>query len=91
MNGDTSHQTAISRHTSSCSRCSPVMMERRSKNIWTLEDFNDDPFKGLAQSKSAHASEHAILRMFWWLWIALGGFGRGDPSESGTWSWVLGQ
>jgi hypothetical protein len=32
-----------------------------------------DPFKGLAQSKSAHASEHAILRMFWWLWIALAG------------------
>ena len=30
-----------------------------------------DPFKALAQSKSAHASEHAILRMFWWLWIAL--------------------
>ena len=30
-----------------------------------------DPFKRLAQSKSAHASEHAILRMFWWLWIVL--------------------
>lgn len=30
-----------------------------------------DPFKSLAQSKSAHASEHAILRMFWWLWIVL--------------------
>jgi len=33
--------------------------------------LEDDPFKGLAQSKSAHASEHAILRMFWWLWIVL--------------------
>ena len=30
-----------------------------------------DPFGKLVQSKSAHASEHAILRMFWWLWIAL--------------------
>jgi len=30
-----------------------------------------DPFARLVQSKSAHASEHAILRMFWWLWITL--------------------
>lgn len=30
-----------------------------------------DPFERLAQSKSAHASEHTILRMFWWLWIVL--------------------
>ncbi len=30
-----------------------------------------DPFAWLAQSRSAHASEHAILRMFWWLWIVL--------------------
>jgi hypothetical protein len=35
--------------------------------------LHDDPFKGLALSMSAHASEHAILRMFWWLWIALAG------------------
>ena len=33
--------------------------------------LKDDPFKRLAKSKSAHASEHAILRMFWWLWIVL--------------------
>lgn len=33
--------------------------------------LKDDSFKRLAQSKSAHASEHAILRMFWWLWIFL--------------------
>jgi hypothetical protein len=33
--------------------------------------LEDDPFRKLAQSKSAHASEHSILRMFWWLWIAL--------------------
>lgn len=31
----------------------------------------DDPFRFLTQSSSAHASEHAILRMFWWLWIVL--------------------
>ena len=30
-----------------------------------------DSFEGLVLSKSAHASEHAILRMFWWLWIVL--------------------
>jgi hypothetical protein len=30
-----------------------------------------DPYGRLVQSKSAHASEHAILRMFWWLWVAL--------------------
>ncbi len=32
-----------------------------------------DTFKTLAQSTSAHASEHSILRMFWWLWIVLAG------------------
>jgi len=30
-----------------------------------------DTFGEMARSKSAHASEHAILRMFWWLWIVL--------------------
>ena len=35
--------------------------------------LKNDPFKMLAQSHSAHASEHAILRMFWWLWIVLAG------------------
>jgi hypothetical protein len=30
-----------------------------------------DPFRALVNSTSAHASEHAILRMFWWLWISL--------------------
>ncbi len=33
--------------------------------------LEDDPFKRLASSASAHASEHAILRMFWGLWIVL--------------------
>ena len=36
-----------------------------------VRKLDGDPFKALAQSKSAHASEHAILRMFWWLWIIL--------------------
>lgn len=34
--------------------------------------LKDDPYKWVVQSKSAHASEHAILRMFWWPWIVLG-------------------
>jgi hypothetical protein len=33
--------------------------------------LDGDPFKTLVRSNSAHASEHAILRMFWWLWIVL--------------------
>ena len=43
----------------------------------TLESFlnarklQNDPFGKLVQSQSAHASEHAILSMFWWLWIVL--------------------
>ena len=32
-----------------------------------------DSYPRLALSNSAHASEHAILKMFWWLWIALAG------------------
>lgn len=36
-----------------------------------VRKLDGDPFKRLAQSKSAHASEHTILRMFWWLWIFL--------------------
>lgn len=49
------------------SRHDPETVEkyRRARNL------DDDPFKTLTQSRSAHASEHAILRMFWWLWIAL--------------------
>jgi hypothetical protein len=38
-----------------------------------VRNLPDDPFATLVQSKSAHASEHAILRMFWWLWVALAG------------------
>ena len=32
-----------------------------------------DPYAMLVQTTSAHVSEHAILRMFWWLWIFLAG------------------
>jgi hypothetical protein len=39
--------------------------------------LDNDPFRALAHSKSAHASEHAILRMFWWLWIALASLSAG--------------
>ncbi len=38
-----------------------------------VRTLKDDPFRTLVQSKSAHTSEHAILRMFWWLWIVLAG------------------
>jgi hypothetical protein len=30
-----------------------------------------DSYGELMRSTSAHASEHAILKMFWWLWITL--------------------
>jgi hypothetical protein len=36
-----------------------------------VRNVEGDHFKTLVQSPSAHASEHAILRMFWWLWIVL--------------------
>jgi hypothetical protein len=51
------------------SRRDDAMVEKylRARNL------EGDPFASLAQAKSAHASEHAILRMFWWLWIVLAG------------------
>ena len=33
--------------------------------------LDQDTFGLLAHSSPAHVSEHAILRMFWWLWIVL--------------------
>jgi hypothetical protein len=33
-----------------------------------------DGFRALAGSHSAHAAEHAVLRMFLWLWVSLAGF-----------------
>lgn len=34
-------------------------------------NLHDDPYKTLVQAPSAHASEAAILRLFYWLWIIL--------------------
>lgn len=36
-------------------------------------NLDRDPFPALARAPSAHVSERAILRMFWWLWIVLAG------------------
>lgn len=36
-----------------------------------LRALAGDPYGTLVQSKSAHASEAAIIRLFWWLWIVL--------------------
>ena len=37
----------------------------------SARNLERDPIERLMRSPSAHASEHAILRMFWWLWIVL--------------------
>ena len=37
----------------------------------TARKIGDDPFRTLVHARSAHASEHAILRLFWCLWIVL--------------------
>ena len=37
----------------------------------SARNLKGDTFKTLTQSRSAHASEHSILRLFWWLWITL--------------------
>ena len=47
---------------------------RRYLDVRRLEG---DPFERLAQSRSAHVSEHAILRLFWWLWIVLASLAAG--------------
>src|SRR5262249_14535024 len=51
------------------SRRDPEVVEKylRARNL------PRDAYRKLTQSPSAHASEHAILQMFWWLWIALAG------------------
>jgi TRAP-type C4-dicarboxylate transport system permease small subunit len=51
------------------------VLSRRSDEIvgkyLGVRNLNDDPYKSLVQSRSAHASEASILRLFWWLWIIL--------------------
>jgi hypothetical protein len=34
-----------------------------------IRNVADDPYKTLLKAPSAHASEAAILRLFWWLWV----------------------
>jgi len=34
----------------------------------------NDPYKTLVEAPSAHASETAIIRLFWWLWVILFSF-----------------
>lgn len=41
------------------------------KKYLGARNLEGDPYRALAQSRSAHASEHSILRLFWWLWIIL--------------------
>jgi len=52
-----------------------AVLSRRSDEIvgkyLGVRNLNDDPYKSLVQSRSAHASEASILRLFWWLWIIL--------------------
>ena len=36
-----------------------------------VRNLNHDPYKTLIQAPSAHASEAAIMRLFWWLWIVV--------------------
>ena len=55
------------------SRRDPASIERHLG----ARKLDNDPFRDLVQSRSAHASEHAILRMFWWLWIALAALAAG--------------
>src|SRR5262245_60390833 len=45
--------------------------EQTVEEYLSARNLQGDSYRRLTQSKSAHASEHAILRMFWWLWIAL--------------------
>ena len=45
--------------------------EETVEKYLSARNLQRDSYRRLTQSKSAHASEHAILRMFWWLWIAL--------------------
>ena len=41
----------------------------------TARDLRNDPFVTLTKAPSAHVSETAILRSFYWLWIILFGCG----------------
>jgi len=49
------------------SRRDPQTADRYTR----VRGLAQDPYSELVASKSAHASEAAILRLFWWLWIVL--------------------
>lgn len=51
------------------------VLSRRNKELVekyrAVRDLDKDPYAVLLQAPSAHASEAAILRLFYWLWIIL--------------------
>ena len=49
------------------SRRDPALIDR----YLDARGLHGDPFRTLVEATSAHASEHAILRLFWWIWIVL--------------------
>ena len=52
-----------------------AVLSRRDEEIieryLDVRNLKNDSYRKLVRSKSAHASEAAILRLFWWLWIIL--------------------
>jgi hypothetical protein len=52
-----------------------AVLSRRDDQIveqyLNIRNLDRDTYRTLVQSTSAHASETAILRLFWWLWIIL--------------------
>ena len=55
-----------------------AVLSRRDDQIvdkyLAIRNLADDPYKALIKAPSAHASEAAILRLFWWLWIIVCSF-----------------
>jgi len=54
-----------------------AVLSRRDDDVTArylaARNLTDDRYRALVRSISAHTSEAAILRLFWWLWIALFG------------------
>jgi len=52
-----------------------AVLSRRDKELVdkyrAIRNLDKDPYTALIQAPSAHASEAAILRLFFWLWIIL--------------------
>jgi hypothetical protein len=55
------------------------VLSRRNKELVekyrAVQNLDRDPYTALLQASSAHASEAAILRLSYWLWIILFGAG----------------